>query len=158
MSDQAIGRRQVLLGSGVAAGGAAIAGIGLASPALAGDDDRGHRLTGSWLVTRQDDVSPGPVLVVVSFAGGKVVISQDIRPSGPPFLGTWVERARGRFRATGWTYSTVPELPGTVEVRLKGRLADGTISGRYVGTFYDPSDQAVLSFEGTFSSVRRIDP
>lgn len=158
MSDNAVGRRQVLRGAGVAAGAAAIAGIALASPAMANDDDRGRGLAGSWLATRQDDDAPDEVLVVLSFGGGDVFISHDIRPAGPPFTGTWIQRGRNRFRATFWTGFPGEEGPGspgdTVVVHAEGRVENGTLSGTYTATVFDPTGAEGPSFPGSFSGQR----
>jgi hypothetical protein len=53
MSERTLGRREVLLGAGVATGGIALTGLG-AAPAAAKEDE-GHGLSGSWMVTRHDD-------------------------------------------------------------------------------------------------------
>ena len=142
MGEQSLGRRQVLRGAGVvAAGGAAVTavtGLGLASPAMASDDDGGG-LTGSWMVTRQDDGDPTQVQAVFSFAGGGVFVEHDILPAGPPFTGTWARRDGGRFRAT-------------FLVRLPGgrwpRLPRGHGQGASGGTCRTPRDLRYLHDRG----------
>jgi hypothetical protein len=140
MGDHTLGRREILLGAGVVAGSVAVTGLG-AAPAAADhdddrDDDRDDDLTGSWLVTREDDDSDeGPVKNVFSFAAGGVLISRDIEPAAPPFLGTW-DSSGSRFKATIWTGVGPP--PGSqegggavVRVRVRGRHDDDEISGTY---------------------------
>ena len=118
MSERVMGRRQVLLGAGVAAGGVALTGLS-ASPAAA-DEDKGHGLSGSWLVTRQDDPPGDPTVVkaVFSFADGDVLVEHDINPAGPPFTGTWASRRHDEFTATIW--SGFAGGPGGVRDRRSG--------------------------------------
>ena len=132
MGEHVMGRRQVLRGAGVAAGGVAIAGFAMASPAMASDDSHGG-LNGSWMVTRQDDGAPQKVMLVLSLAGGNVVISHDINPAGPPFTGTWAQRDDNGFRATFWT-GLPGGGPGSSQGRryvsfLQGRVQHNTMSG-----------------------------
>jgi hypothetical protein len=158
MGEQSLGRRQVLRGAGVvAAGGAAVtavSGLGLASPAIASDDGGGG-LTGSWMVTRQDDGDPTRVRAVFSFAGGGVFVEHDILPAGPPFTGTWARRDGGRFRATIWSGFPGEGGPGSpgvaVRVRLVGRLEHRTISGTYTATVFDSTGTPLESNTGKFS-------
>ncbi len=155
MDERTLGRRQMLRGAGVvaAAGGAAVAGIGVASPAMASNDDGGG-LSGSWMITRQDDGDPTQVQGVLSFAGGGVIVEHDIGPAGPPFTGTWARRGGG-FRATFWSGfpgEGGPGSPGvTVRVRLIGRVEHRTISGTYTVAVFDPSGAQVESGTGRLS-------
>jgi hypothetical protein len=158
MGERTLGRREVLMGAGVAAGGVALTGLG-AAPAVANDQGGGDP-SGSWLVTRQDDPpgDPTKVKLVLSFAGGNVFVSHDINPAGPPFTGTWAHRHGGRFKATFWT--GVAGGPGggpgpTIRVRLRGRRDHNTISGKYDFAVFDPvSDQQVDSGTGSLSGIR----
>ena len=158
MGEQSLGRRQVLRGAGVvAAGGAAVTavtGLGLASPARASDDGGGG-LTGSWMVTRQDDGDPTQVQAVFSFAGGGVFVEHDILPAGPPFTGTWARRDGGRFRATFWSGfpgEGGPGSPGvTARVRLVGRVEHRAISGTYTTAVFDSTGAQIDSATGRFS-------
>jgi hypothetical protein len=157
MGEQSLGRRQVLRRAGVvAAGGAAVTavtGLGLATPAMASDGGDGG-LTGSWMVTRQDDGDPTRIKAVFSFAGGGVFVEHDILPAGPPFTGTWARGDGGRFRATIWSGfpGEGPGSPGVaVRVRLVGRLEHRTISGTYTATVFDSTGAAVESNTGKFS-------
>ena len=155
MGEQSLGRRQVLRGAGVVAGGAAVTGLALASPAMASDDDGGGGLAGSWMVTRQDDGDPTEVQAVFSFAGGGVFVEHDILPAGPPFTGTWARRGGGRFRATFWSGFPGEGGPGSpgvaVRVRLVGRVEHRTISGTYTATVFDPTGAQLESNTGRFS-------
>jgi hypothetical protein len=156
MGEQTLGRRQVLRGAGVvAASGAAVTavtGLGLASPAMASDDDGGG-LAGSWMVIRQDDGDPTQVQAVFSFAGGGVFVEHDILPAGPPFTGTWA-RGGGGFRATIWSGfpGDGPGSPGVaVRVRLVGRVEHRTISGTYTTAVFDSTGAQIDSATGRFS-------
>lgn len=154
MTRQVLGRREVLMGAGVAAGGVALAGLA-AAPAAADDDE--HELSGSWLVTRHDNPPSDttPVKVVVSFADGDVFIAHDIKPAAPPFTGTWAKRRRG-FTATMWTGFSGPNgAPGpTAQVRLRGTVSQGSLSGTYDFAVFDPKTDSMIdhgsgSFTGT---------
>ena len=158
MSERVMGRRQVLLGAGVAAGGVALTGLS-ASPAAA-DEDKGHGLSGSWLVTRQDDPPGDPTVVkaVFSFADGDVLVEHDINPAGPPFTGTWASRRHDEFTATIW--SGFAGGPGggagpTIRVRLRGAANHDALSGTYDFAVFDPvTDAEIDSGTGTFSGSR----
>lgn len=161
MGERALGRREVLLGAGVAASGVALTGLG-AGPAAADDgrNRRGrHDLSGSWLVTRADDPpgDPTQVMAVFSFADGGVMIEHDINPAGPPFTGTWAARHGGEFTATIWSgFAGGPggEAGPTIRVRLRGAIDRDEISGTYDFTVFDPATNAVLdSGTGTFSGT-----
>ena len=138
MGENAVGRRQALRGAGIAAGGVAIAGLATATPAVAGSD---NGLLGSWMCVRQDDGTTDMVRLVLSFAGGGVIIEHDISPAGPPFTGTWSSKGKS-FRATFWTGfpgETGPDSVGpTVRVQLRGALSHGMISATYRATVFAP--------------------
>lgn len=158
MAERTLGRREVLMGAGVAAGGVALTGVG-AAPAEATDDE-GRDLSGSWLVTRHDDPPGDPAMVkaVFSFAGGGVLVEHDINPAGPPFTGTWAKRRRGEFKATIWSgFTGGPggEAGPTIRVRLRGSRERDMISGTYEFAVFDPvSDAEVDSGTGSFSGTR----
>ena len=160
METGVIGRRQVLRGAGVAAGGVAVGGLGLASPAAAASDDDSRRggLTGSYLVTRQDDGDPTRVQAVLSFADGDVFVAHDINPAGPPFTGTWERTGGGAFRATFWTGFPGEGGPGsaggTIRVRARGEVDDGVLRGTYRVTAFDPSGAVVFNGTGRFRGRR----
>ena len=149
MSENAMGRRQALRGAGMAAGGVAIVGLGAATPALA-DNDNG--LLGSWICVRQDDGTTDKIRLVLSFAGGGVIISHDISPAGPPFTGTWARHGKS-FRATFWTGfpgEQGPESVGpTVRVQLRGMLSHGMISATYRFTVFAPGSVIQVVDSGT---------
>lgn len=156
MNERALGRRQLLMGAGVAAGGVVATGVGLAGPAAASD---GHRLTGSWLAYRRDDGDEMSVQLVISFAGSDVILTQDIQPAGPTFTGT-VSRHGSSFQATIWSGfpGEDPEEPGvTVRVTLEGGVHDGTLSGTYTVTVFDSTGAEVDSVTGTIFDGHRID-
>jgi hypothetical protein len=149
MSESAVGRRQALRGAGIAAGSVAIVGLGAATPAAA-DGDNG--LLGSWICVRQDDGSPDKIRLVLSFAGGGVIVSHDISPAGPPFTGTWARRDHS-FRATFWTGfpgEQGPESVGpTVRVKLRGTVSHGTLTATYRFTVFAPGSDAEVVDSGT---------
>jgi hypothetical protein len=165
-AEHRLGRREVLLGAGVMAGGVAATGLTAAPAAAHGrnddhDDNHGHHnrhdLFGSWMVTRHDD-PPGdttPVRAVFSFAAGDVFVEHDISPAGPPFTGTWTEHGH-EFRSTSW--SGFPGGPNggpgpSVRVRLRGTRHHNTISGTYVATVFDPAGNEVDTSTGSFMGV-----
>lgn len=159
MGRRTLGRRELLKGAGVAAGGVALTGV-VAGPAAADDDDDDD-LTGSWLVTRHDDPPGDPTAVqaVFSFAGGGVAVEHDINPAGPPFTGTWAARRDSReFVATIW--SGFVGGPGgaagpTIRVRIRGSRDDDLIRGTYEFAVFDPATAAeVESGTGSFSGSR----
>lgn len=158
MGERTLGRRQVLMGAGVAAGGVALTGLG-AAPAEANaghGDSRG--LSGSWLATRQDDGAATSVKLVLSFGAGGVFISHDINPADVPFTGTWAQRSGGKFKVTMWSGFSGGPAGGagpTARVRIRGRRAHNQISGTYDFTVFDPvTDQVVASGTGTFTGSR----
>jgi hypothetical protein len=146
MAEHVIDRRQVLRGAGVAAGGAAVGAVAFAAPAVA-HDNRGGTLSGSWLITRQDDGTTSSTTGVLSFAGGAVMVEHDINPAGPPFTGTWEGHDDRRFQATFWSGESgnAPGQPGpTVRVRLRGQVRHGNLTATYAFTAFDPSTGAVV--------------
>lgn len=158
MGERTLGRREVLMGAGVAAGGVALTGLG-AAPAIANEDDS-RGLSGSWLVTRHDDPPGDPTIVkaVFSFAAGDVFVEHDINPAGPPFTGTWAKRHSRNFEATIWSgFAGGPggEAGPTIRVRLRGRREQDTISGTYEFAVFDPvTDAEVDSGTGSFTGSR----
>jgi hypothetical protein len=147
-----IGRRRMLRGAGAAAGGVAIASVGLGTPALA----NGNHVVGSWMIVHQDEADPTPVTAVISFAEGGVFISHDISPAGPPFTGSWARRG-SRFRATFWSGfpGDGPGSPGaTVRIVATGRVAHDTISGEFTFTAFGPDGEELDSADGTFTGTR----
>ncbi|HSR24864.1 MAG TPA: hypothetical protein VLW53_15025 [Candidatus Eisenbacteria bacterium] len=160
MAAHALGRRELLTGAGVAAGGVALAGLG-ATPAVASTGDDHGDLTGSWLIVHQDDPpgDPTKVQAVVSFAAGGVLISHDIHPAGPPITGTWARRSHSGFAGTMWT-GFAGEGPNsgpgpTLRIRIRGRRDHDRISGTFRLAVFDPaSGQQVESGTGTFSGSR----
>jgi hypothetical protein len=137
----------------VAAVGAAVGGLGFASPALASEGGD-TKLTGSWMITRQDVGDPTKIQAVISFAAGNVFVSHDIQPAGPPFTGTWDSHGEW-FAATFWSGQSGqgPNQPGpSVRVRIKnGKVHHNTISGDYTFTVFDPTGAEVPGASGTGS-------
>jgi hypothetical protein len=149
MSENAMGRRQALRGAGIAAGGVAVAGLATATPATA---DSGGGLLGSWLCVRQDDGSPDKVRLVLSFAGGGVIVSHDISPAGPPFTGTWASQGKS-FRLTMWTGAAGEEGPEsvgpTIRVRAWGSVSHGKLTATYRFTVFAPLSETQVVASGT---------
>jgi hypothetical protein len=146
MTEQVIDRRHLLRGAGVAAGGAAVGAVAFAAPASAQDNGE-HGLSGSWLITRQDDGTPGTITAVLSLAGGNVVVEHDINPAGPPFTGTWARGEGQGFRATFWSGQAGegPGQPGpTLQVRVRGQVRRGNLTATYTFTAFDPVTGAPL--------------
>ena len=156
MGEQVVGRRRVLRGAGLAAGGVAISGLGLKSTAMA-DGGHGGHLDGSWMIVRQDDGDPVEVTAVLSFADGDVFISHDISPAGPPFTGTWAAHGKS-FRATFWTGFPGDEGPGspgpTIRVQLSGRVRHGTMTGTYTVSVFFPLGEEVDTITGVLTGSR----
>ncbi|HZX07482.1 hypothetical protein [Kribbella sp.] len=150
MSENAIGRRQALRGAGIAAGGVAVAGLAV-TPALAdGRDSNG--LQGSWMCVRQDTGSPDKIRLVLSFAGGGVVLSHDISPAGPPFTGAWSADGES-FRLTMWTGQAGAQGPSsvgpTIRVRAWGSVSHGQLTAKYQVTVFAPMSQTQVVDSGT---------
>jgi hypothetical protein len=164
MSDHTMGRRQMLRSAGVAVGGVAVTSLAFASPAQASTDkvgdrgDRGDSLSGSWLITRQDDTGDTTkVTGVLSFAAGGVIIEHDISPAGPPFTGSWAARDNHGFRATLWSGfpGEGPGSPGvSVRVRLIGSVKRGTLTATYTVAVFDPNGVQVDSTTGSLSGQK----
>ncbi len=159
MEQQTVGRRQMLRGAGVVAGGVAVATIGLASPAKADDDAKRAGLLGAWKLDRQDDGGE-PATGVATFASGGVALFQDINPVGPVFYGTFVEGKR-QFRSTILSGSRADEaFPGapalTSEAHAEGTRHNDTISGTYSVTSFDAATGDALGppTTGVFSGTR----
>ena len=155
MADNTSGRRRMLRGAGVAAGGAAIASVGLGSPALAKSN---NGVAGSWMIAHQDEEDPTPVRAVISFADGGVFVSHDISPAGPPFTGSWEREGGHRFRATFWSGFPGDQGPGssgpTIRIRATGRVERDSISGTFTFTVFAPSGEELESADGTFTGTR----
>lgn len=158
MSASEIGRRRVLQGAGVAAIGATVGSLGVASPALATEGD-GNDLPGSWLITREDNGTSAPTMSVLSFALGNVIVVHDIQPAGPPFTGTWAGNGP-HFRATFWSGQAGegPGQPGpSIRVRItSGKVMHGRISGAYVFDVFLPDGTKApgQSGSGSFTGMR----
>ncbi|HWD82950.1 MAG TPA: hypothetical protein VG497_28820 [Kribbella sp.] len=157
MSENAFGRRQALRGAGIAAGGVAAAGLATTAPAMA---DSGGGLLGSWMCVREDNGSPDKIRLVLSFAGGGVVVSHDISPAGPPFTGTWASQGKS-FRLTMWTGEPGMQGPGsagpTLRVRAWGSVSHGKLSAKYQFTVFAPmSDTQVIDSGSGTVTGRRI--
>ncbi len=95
------------------------------------------------------------VTTVVSFAAGRVLISQDISPADSPFTGTWARRGDGGFQGTMWVGQPGPAGPGkpglTVRVRIRGSVRRDTLSGTYQFSVFDPSGAVVIHGTGSFT-------
>jgi hypothetical protein len=154
MIEDSVGRRNVLRGAGVA-GGVALSGVAMASPASAGESHGDGHLSGSWRVNVHNDDGAESVSIL-SFAAGQVCIVHDISPAGPPFTGTWRFRG-GSFRATVLTGSAGngPDSPGPViELKLIGHVRHGQLSGSFTFRVTDPAGNEVDTGSGTFDGER----
>ena len=148
MTEDSVGRRNLLRGAGVAAaGGVALSGVALASPASAGEfhDD----VSGSWRVNVHND-NGDETVSITSFAAGYVCIIHDISPAGPPFTGTWRPGRDGSFRATVLTGTPDGMV---IELKLRGRVRHDEIRGSFTFSVTDQSGTEVDSGSGTFDGV-----
>lgn len=155
MTEDSVGRRNLLRGAGIAAGGVALSGVALASPAAAGES-HGHReLSGSWRVNVHGD-NGDETDSIISFAAGDVCVVHDISPAGPPFTGTWRSHD-GSFRATVLT-GTAGEGPGSpgvvIELKLRGAVRHHKLSGSFTYSVTDSAGHVVDSGSGTFEGER----
>ena len=156
MIDDAVGRRSVLRNAGMAAGGVALSGVVLTSPASAGESRGEGRLAGSWRVNVHNDDGDESVSIL-SFAAGQVCVVHDISPAGPPFTGTWRLAGHGSFRATVLT-----GLPGAgpgaagpvIELKLFGAERHGRLGGSFTFTVTDPAGNEVDTGSGSFDGER----
>jgi hypothetical protein len=144
----------MLRGAGVAAGGVAIASVGLGSPALAKSN---NGVAGSWMIVHQDEADPTPVRAVISFADGGVFVSHDISPAGPPFTSSREREGGHRFRAT-FLSGFAGDGPGssgpTIRIRATGRVEHDSISGTFTFTVFAPTGEELESADGTFTGTR----
>jgi hypothetical protein len=158
MTARTLGRRDVLLGAGAAAGAVALVGTG-ASPAMADDETSDRTARGSWLISRHDN-PPGdtsPVQAVVSFAGGGVFATQDIAPLAPGGLGSWAQHGRNGFRVTFWLGSAAAggQPATTILVQVRGSVHDDSISGTYsYQVFLAATSTVVATGSGAFTGAR----
>jgi hypothetical protein len=158
MTARTLGRRDVLLGAGAAAGAVTLVGAG-ASPAVASDNTHDRTVSGSWLISRHDN-GPGdtsPVQTVISFAGGGVFATQDIAPLAPGGLGTWAKRGHHGFKATFWLGSAeaAGQSATTALVHVRGSVHDDTISGTYTyQAFLAGTSTVVVTGAGVFTGAR----
>jgi len=156
MAEDSVGRRGLLRGAGMAAGGLTLGGVAAASPASAGEPHRDAGLSGSWRVDVHNDDGHESVSVL-SFAAGQVCIVHDISPAGPPFTGAWRSGHHGSFRATVLTGSAGqgPDSPGPViELKLSGVARHSDIRGTFTFRVTDPSGNEVDTGSGTFDGQR----
>ena len=158
MGHNTIARRQLVrTAAAVAAGGALVGGAGVAS-ASADDSGHGHGLLGAWWVTHTDDPpgDPTPGITVVTFAAGGALAAGDIRPAGGTGVGAWGATG-SRFRASYWASVPLgpPDTPGgSINIRVKGRLHQDSVSGTYAFTVYDPDGAQLQAGTGTFTGSR----
>jgi hypothetical protein len=155
MVEDSVGRRNVLRGAGVA-GGVALGGVALASPAAAGEWHGDGHLSGSWRANVHNDDGAESVSVL-SFAAGHVCVVHDISPAGPPFTGTWRSGRHGWFRATVLTGfpGEGPDSAGPViELKLYGKVRHGQLSGSFTFRVTDSAGNELDTGSGTFDGER----
>ena len=155
MNEDTLGRRSVLRNAGIAAGGAVLGGVALASPASATGDHDHNDVAGSWRVDVHND-NGDETDSIVSFAGGGVCVVHDISPAGPPFTGSWRMGRYGAFRATVLTGTAGggPGSPGVViELKLRGAVRH-RVSGSFTFVVTDPDGNELDTGSGTFEGVR----
>jgi hypothetical protein len=162
MTNERVGRRELLMGAG--AGAVALAAIAVpASSAAAsakpghrgGREDRGNQLEGGWLITRQDTGASSTTSSVVTIAPGGAVATIDINPPASCQLGAWVATGEHKFAATIWGSSTDPSgNVFIVKIDITGRWHHDHISGSYTFTVTTGSGGPVSSGTGTFEGSR----
>ena len=156
MNDDTLGRRSVLRNAGIAAGGAVLGGVALASPASATEGHDHNNVAGSWRVDVHND-NGDETDSIVSFAGGGVCVVHDISPAGPPFTGSWRPGRYGSFKATVLTGTAGggPGSPGVViELKLRGAVRHGRVTGSFTFVVTDPDGYELHTGSGTFEGVR----
>jgi len=156
MNDDTLGRRSVLRNAGIAAGGAVLGGVALASPASATEGHDHNDVAGSWRVDVHND-NGDETDSIVSFAGGGVCVVHDISPAGPPFTGSWRPGRYGSFKATVLTGTAGggPGSPGVViELKLRGSVRHGRVTGSFTFRVLDPDGNELDTGSGTFEGVR----
>jgi hypothetical protein len=152
MNEDSLGRRSVLRNAGIAAGGAVLGGVALASPASAteGHDHDHNNVAGSWRVDVHND-NGDETDSIVSFALGGVCVVHDISPAGPPFTGSWRSGRYGAFKATVLTGTPDGQI---IELKLRGAVRHGRISGSFTFTVTDPDGNELGTGSGTFEGSR----
>jgi hypothetical protein len=157
---RAINRRQLLIGAGAGAAGAAAALGATPLRAFASEDSQGSGVQGSWHVNVQvTSPSPASFDVLYAFAKGGVFTRVDGR-SNAPSVGTWKPAEDGGivFSAISFNFNagTIPS-PATRNGAILGNFAahvatDGTLQG----TFTAEGILGLTGFSraGTFSGTR----
>ncbi len=155
-----INRRQLLIGAGAGAVGAAAALGATPLSALASEDEQGGDVSGSWHVDVQvTSPSPASFDVLYAFARGGVFTRVDGRTNAPS-AGTW-KRADGGgivFSAISFNFNAgAMPSPASRNGAILGNFAahvaaDGTLQGTFTA-------QGILgltgfSRAGTFSGTR----
>jgi hypothetical protein len=157
MTEDSLGRRSVLKNAGIAAGGAVLGGVALASPASATERHDHADITGSWRVQVHND-DGDETDSIISFAAGQVCIVHDISPAGPPFTGTWRSGRHGSFKATVLTGTPGDTGPGSagvvIELKLRGAARHDFVSGSFTFRVTDPDGNELGTGSGTFDGPR----
>jgi hypothetical protein len=164
-------RRIVVIASCLGLGAALVAGVGAVARADADDS-----LEGAWKLAVHVDSPPGigtfPDLMTFS-AGGGVVSSRPAYllglPAGPaletPGHGAWASIGHRTFAVTVENIiqgaPDNPILDGAVFAGEKiqwnaERHADGTLGGRWISTFTDPSGAVLFQASGTIDATRIV--
>ena len=158
MNEDTLGRRSVLRNAGIAAGGAVLGGVALASPASATQrKDHDDDVAGSWRVDVHND-DGSETVSILSFALGGVCVVHDISPAGPPFTGTWRAGRHDSFKATVFTGTPGDEGPGSagvvIELKLRGAVRHDRVAGSFTFRVTDPGGNEVGTGSGTFDGTR----
>ena len=155
-----INRRQLLVGAGAGAVGAAAALGAAPLTALAAEDDGGGDLLGSWHVSVQvTSPSPASFDVLYAFARGGVFTRIDGR-SNAPSVGTWKAAENGGivFSAISFNFNAgVMPSPASRDGAILGNFAahvaaDGTLQGTF--TAQGLLGLTGFSRAGTFTGTR----
>jgi hypothetical protein len=157
---ESISRRQLLVGAGAGAVGAAAALGAAPLSALASEDEPSRNVEGSWHVTVQVTTpSPASFDVLYAFAAGGVFTRVDGR-SNSPSVGTWKRAENGGivFSAISFNFNAgVLPNPTSRDGAILGNFAahvaaDGTL----LGTFTAEGILGLPGFSraGTFTGTR----
>jgi len=158
-----INRRELLVGAGAAAVGAAAALGAAPLTALASEDEERGDLLGSWHVNVQvTRPSPASFDVLYAFARGGVFTRVDGR-SNAPSVGTWKPAQNGGivFSAISFNFNAgVMPSPASRDGAILGNFAAHVAADRtLVGTFTAEGILGLTGFSraGTFTGTR-IEP
>jgi len=165
MTNERVGRRELLMGAG--AGAVALAAIAVPASSAAASEKPGHRgrredrddgPAGGWLITRQDAGASSSITSVLTFAPGGAFATVDVNPPSSSGMGAWARTHEHEFAVTFWEGTSDPSGDVFVlKVDVTGKWHRDAISGSYSYTVTNGSGGPVASGTGTFEGTR-IEP